>query len=106
MDDKLGIAYAYCSLGQVALRLGRCPEADDYLRRSSLIMEARRHHASLKRQRGDGFVARCIELPGCLSEGETEAETFRNIQDAIKRYVEDVEAEAKEKKARLIRVKV
>ncbi|MDG6904626.1 MAG: type II toxin-antitoxin system HicB family antitoxin [Nitrososphaerota archaeon] len=61
---------------------------------------------SLKRQPGEGFVARCIELPGCLSEGKTETEALRNIQDAIKLYLEDVEAEAKETKAKLVQVKV
>jgi len=69
-------------------------------------MEARNYHVSLKRQPGEGFVARCIELPGCLSEGRTEAEALKNIQDAIKLYLEDVEAEAKQKKAKLVLVKV
>jgi predicted RNase H-like HicB family nuclease len=32
---------------------------------------------------GDGFVAECLELPGCLAQGETEAEAMENIQDAI-----------------------
>ena len=67
-------------------------------------MEARKYHVSLKRQRGEGCVARCIELPGCLSEGKTEAAALRNIQDAIKLYLEDVEAEAREKKAKLVQV--
>ena len=61
---------------------------------------------SLKRQAGEGFVAKCIELPGCLSEGRTEAEALKNIQDAIKLYLEDAAAEAKEKKAKLVQVKV
>ena len=70
-------------------------------------MEAKRnYHVSLTRQRGEGFVARCIELPGCLSEGKTEAEALKNIQDAIRLYLEDVEAEAKAKKAKLVQVKV
>jgi predicted RNase H-like HicB family nuclease len=58
-------------------------------------MEARNYHVSLKRHRGEGFVVRCIELPGCLSEGGTEAEALKNIRDAIKLYLEDVEAETK-----------
>jgi predicted RNase H-like HicB family nuclease len=69
-------------------------------------METRNYHVSLKRQRGDGFVARCIELPGCLTEGRTEAEALKNAQDAIRLYLEDVEAEAKEKKAKLVQVTV
>jgi len=31
----------------------------------------------------DGFVAECIELPGCLSEGETMEEAENNIREAI-----------------------
>ena len=69
-------------------------------------MEGRSYRISLTRQRGEGFVARCLELPGCLSEGKTEAEALKNIQDAIKLYLEDVEAEAKEKKAKLVQVTV
>ncbi len=45
-------------------------------------------------------------LPGCLSEGKTKAEAMRNIQDAIKLYMEDVEAEARVKKAKLIQVQL
>ncbi len=33
---------------------------------------------------GNGFVAECLELPGCLSQGETEAEAMANITDAIR----------------------
>ena len=69
-------------------------------------MEARNYHVSLKRQRGEGFVAKCLELPGCLTEGKTETEALKNIQDAIRLYLEDVEAEAREKKAKLVRVTV
>ena len=73
---------------------------------SCFLMEARNYHVSLKRQRGEGFVARCIELPGCLTEGKTEAEALKNIQDAIRLYLEDVDAEAKEKRAKLVRVSI
>ena len=69
-------------------------------------MEARSYHVSPKRQRGEGFVARCIELPGCMSEGKTEAEAVKNVQDAIRLYLEDVHAQAKGQKARLIQVAV
>ncbi|HEX2059077.1 MAG TPA: type II toxin-antitoxin system HicB family antitoxin [Actinomycetota bacterium] len=30
-----------------------------------------------------GFVVRCLELPGCVSEGETEEEAIANIADAM-----------------------
>ena len=34
---------------------------------------------------GDGsyFMAECLELPGCVSQGDTQAEAHANIQDAI-----------------------
>jgi predicted RNase H-like HicB family nuclease len=35
-------------------------------------------------------------------KGKTEAQALKNNQDAIKLYLEDVEAEAREKKARLV----
>jgi len=31
----------------------------------------------------DGYVAECLETPGSLSQGDTEAEALLNIQDAI-----------------------
>lgn len=33
---------------------------------------------------GEGYVVECLELPGCLSQGETEAEAIQNIQGAIR----------------------
>lgn len=51
-------------------------------------------------------MAKVAELPGCLSEGKTEEEALRNVQDAIMLYMEDVEAEARAKKARLVQVTV
>lgn len=70
------------------------------------MMETKSYHVTFKRQKGEGFVVRCLELPGCLSEGRTEHEALKNIQDAIKVYLEDIESEIKEKRAKLIQVKV
>jgi len=70
------------------------------------MLGSREYHVSLTRQRGEGFVAKCLELPGCLSEGKTEAEALENIRDAIRLYLDDVQAEAKEKKAKLVQVTV
>jgi predicted RNase H-like HicB family nuclease len=34
---------------------------------------------------GEGFfVAECLEIPGCMSQGKTEAEAISNAGDAIK----------------------
>jgi antitoxin HicB len=36
---------------------------------------------------GGGFLALVPELPGCMSDGETEADAIRNAQDAIAAWI-------------------
>jgi predicted RNase H-like HicB family nuclease len=36
----------------------------------------------------EGYSVSCPELPGCWSQGETEAEAMTNIQIAIQEYLE------------------
>ena len=38
-----------------------------------------------------GFTAYVPALPGCISEGDSVAETLTNIQEAIELYLEPVE---------------
>jgi predicted RNase H-like HicB family nuclease len=40
-------------------------------------------HVTLQKEPRLGYVARCLELPGALSQGETEDETLANIKNAI-----------------------
>lgn len=40
------------------------------------------------RKSDEGFSASCPELPGCWSQGATEAEALANIQIAIEEYTE------------------
>ena len=35
----------------------------------------------------EGFAVSCPALPGCWSQGQTEAEALANIQDAIQDYL-------------------
>jgi predicted RNase H-like HicB family nuclease len=35
----------------------------------------------------EGYSISCPGLPGCWSQGETEAEAMENIQDAIQEYL-------------------
>ena len=35
----------------------------------------------------EGFSVSCPGLPGCWSQGDTEAEALENIQDAIREYL-------------------
>lgn len=39
----------------------------------------------------EGFAILVPELPGCWSQGETEAEAIENIKDAIQTYLETIE---------------
>lgn len=36
------------------------------------------------------FVAECPTLPGCISQGKTREEVLKNINDAIKGYLESL----------------
>ncbi|MEE8408357.1 MAG: type II toxin-antitoxin system HicB family antitoxin [Myxococcota bacterium] len=37
------------------------------------------------------FVAECPSLPGCVSQGATRQEALKNIQDAVKGYLESLD---------------
>lgn len=39
-------------------------------------------------QESGSFSAVCPELPGCASAGDTEAEARKNVEDAIRLYLE------------------
>jgi predicted RNase H-like HicB family nuclease len=38
----------------------------------------------------DGYFARCLDLQGCHSQGDTYEEALENIKDAISLYVADL----------------
>jgi len=39
------------------------------------------------RRTDEGYSVEALGLPGCWSQGETEAEAIANIQDAIREYL-------------------
>ncbi|MDP3722672.1 MAG: type II toxin-antitoxin system HicB family antitoxin [Candidatus Omnitrophota bacterium] len=47
----------------------------------------------LERSPEGGYTVYVPSLPGCVSEGQTKAEAFRNIKEAIQLYLEPVEDE-------------
>lgn len=69
-------------------------------------MATQTYHIVIQSQGKEGFVVKCLELPGCLSEGKTEEEALNNIQDAIRLYIADIKKEVKQKKARPIKVNI
>jgi len=42
----------------------------------------------LRKEEKGGYSAKCLELPGAISEGETRKETLANIREAIEGYLE------------------
>jgi predicted RNase H-like HicB family nuclease len=54
----------------------------------------------------EGFSVSCPGLPGCWSQGETEAEALQNIQDAISEYLATVDDLVKGENVREVKVAV
>jgi len=51
-----------------------------------------------------GFAVSCPGLPGCWSQGTTEAEALENIQAAIREYLEAVDETVTEGQVREVEV--
>jgi predicted RNase H-like HicB family nuclease len=47
----------------------------------------------------EGFAVSCPGLPGCWSEGATDAEALQNVADAIRDYLEVAAELARESKS-------
>lgn len=47
-------------------------------------MHGMRFTVVLDPQPEGGFTAQCVEIPGAVSEGDTEQEALQNVQDAIR----------------------
>ena len=54
----------------------------------------------------EGFAASVPGLPGCHSQGATEAEAIENIRDAIREYLEAVDDLAASAGAKRVAVEV
>ncbi|UCD83477.1 MAG: type II toxin-antitoxin system HicB family antitoxin [Deltaproteobacteria bacterium] len=53
-----------------------------------------------------GYDVHCPLLPGCASQGETEAEAIENIKDAIKEYLFAVKQVKKNEELRKVEVAI
>jgi len=49
-----------------------------------------KYHIVLERQDEGGYTAYVPELPGCISQGETQKEALCNIKEAIELYSEEL----------------
>ena len=52
----------------------------------------------------EGYAVWCPALPGCWSQGSTEAEALENIRDAISEYLAVGEAELANAETRTVEV--
>jgi predicted RNase H-like HicB family nuclease len=46
----------------------------------------------LQKEEEGGYSVRCVELPGAISQGETEKEALDNIRDAITLVLQELES--------------
>ena len=60
----------------------------------------------LLRESKEGFAVSCPGLPGCWSQGATEAEALENIRSAIQEYLEAVYDSLKSERVREVEVAV
>ena len=60
----------------------------------------------LLRESEEGFAVSCPVLPGCWSQGATEAEALENIRSAIREYLEAVYDSLKSERVREVEVAV
>lgn len=51
-------------------------------------VEGRRFTVMLHKERVGGYSAWVLELPGCISQGDTREEVLANIREAIEGYLE------------------
>ena len=58
------------------------------------------------RESEEGFSVSCPGLPGCWSQGDTEAEALENIQDAIREYLAAVDDLVRGQDVREVKVTV
>ncbi len=50
-------------------------------------MAERFFRAVITPDEGGWFVAECVDLPGCVSQGKSEKEALENLRDAIGGYL-------------------
>ncbi len=58
------------------------------------------------RSTDEGFSVSVPGLPGCWSQGATEAEALENIEDAIREYLSVVEEQLRDREIREVEVAV
>jgi len=68
--------------------------AEDYGIRREVQRLSREFNVILRKEPEGGYSVRCVELPGAISQGETEEEALANIKEAILLVLDEVEKRA------------
>jgi predicted RNase H-like HicB family nuclease len=76
------------------------------LSRSLVLREVTMKYTVLIEESVEGFAVSVPGLPGCHSQGNTEAEALANIADAIREYLDVVQELARSATARSAEVEV
>jgi len=81
--------YAYHILTKLGFMVNSLPATNGIeLIRSTTTVESAKKFAITLEEDEDGFiVASCPALPGCHSQGRTDAEAIANIREAIRGYI-------------------
>jgi predicted RNase H-like HicB family nuclease len=61
-------------------------------------------HIVMEKQEGGGYAVYVPELPGCVSQGDTENEALSNIKEAMDLYLEELRASHMEKLLQRIKI--
>jgi predicted RNase H-like HicB family nuclease len=72
----------------VARRRAPRPALDAEAGRTATIIDVMKFVVTIDRDEDGAFVAECPAIPGCISQGRTEAEALTNVQDAIRECLE------------------
>ncbi len=51
-------------------------------------MKKSRHEILIYQDEDGRYIAECIDLPGCVSDGKTKGEAIENVREAIIAYLE------------------
>ena len=71
-----------------------------------IILDVRMNYKVVINESEEGFSVSCPGLPGCWSQGATEAEALENIQAAIAEYLGAIDELVKGQEVREVRVAV
>ena len=67
-------------------------------------MAGKNFHIVIEKQEEGGYAVYVPELPGCVSQGDTEKEALSNIREAMDLYLEELRASHMEKLLQRIKV--